>query len=423
MAEIKNDPPRWREWLSEKLNPAQPSIASLEPYASPETIVDFEQAYREIEIIHRAVEMVIAACVDTPLKVTGQTPAKKVNKLLNIRPNPFEDRVRFFRRALLDFHLDGNAFFYYDGNDLYLLPANDVEVVPDPYTFVNHYNYLVSNQQSSDFFGYNKQTRKSEAIRFEPNEIIHITSENTTSIFRGTSKLKPLLRLIELYYYMINFQRQFFKNNAIPGFVLTTDNILSKRVKERLLEGWRNSYTTIFDNARHPAILDGGLKIDQFSQVKFQELDFENSIERIQQDMAKALGVPYVLLKSGNNANIDANQKLFYQHTVLPILNQFCSAFMLFFNNGVQIKPDKLTIPALRPDERTQSIYYSTLVNTGIITPNEARVGLGFPSIDGEDSIRVPQNITGSATDATQGGRPPNEESENQIEEGTSDEG
>ena len=336
MAEIKNDPPRWREWLSEKLNPAQPSIASLEPYASPETIVDFEQAYREIEIIHRAVEMVIAACVDTPLKVTGQTPAKKVNKLLNIRPNPFEDRVRFFRRALLDFHLDGNAFFYYDGNDLYLLPANDVEVVPDPHTFVNHYNYLVSNQQSSDFFGYNKQTRKSEAIRFEPHEIIHITSENTTSIFRGTSKLKPLLRLIELYYYMINFQRQFFKNNAIPGFVLTTDNILSKRVKERLLEGWRNSYTTIFDNARHPAILDGGLKIDQFSQVKFQELDFENSIERIQQDMAKALGVPYVLLKGGNNANIDANQKLFYQHTVLPILNQFCSAFMLFFNNGVQ---------------------------------------------------------------------------------------
>ena len=423
MAEIKNDPPRWREWLSEKLNPAQPSIASLEPYASPETIVDFEQAYREIEIIHRAVEMVIAACVDTPLKVTGQTPAKKVNKLLNIRPNPFEDRVRFFRRALLDFHLDGNAFFYYDGNDLYLLPANDVEVVPDPHTFVNHYNYLVSNQESSDFFGYNKQTRKSEAIRFEPHEIIHITSENTTSIFRGTSKLKPLLRLIELYYYMINFQRQFFKNNAIPGFVLTTDNILSKRVKERLLEGWRNSYTTIFDNARHPAILDGGLKIDQFSQVKFQELDFENSIERIQQDMAKALGVPYVLLKSGNNANIDANQKLFYQHTVMPILNQFCSAFMLFFNNGVQIKPDKLTIPALRPDERTQSIYYSTLVNTGIITPNEARVGLGFPSIDGEDSIRVPQNITGSATDATQGGRPPNEESENQIEEGTSDEG
>ena len=79
--------------------------------------------------------------------------------------------------------------------------------------------------------------------------------------------------------------------------------------------------------------------------MKFQELDFEDSIERIQQDMAKALGVPYVLLKV-NNANIDANQKLFYQHTVMPILNQFCGVYVIF-NNGVQIKPDKLTIPAL----------------------------------------------------------------------------
>ena len=90
-------------------------------------------------------------------------------------------------------------------------------------------------------------------------------AENELSIFRGVSKLKPILNLMELYFYMIKFQRQFFKNNALPGFVLTTDNILSKRVKERLLESWRASYTTIFDGARNPAILDGGLKIDEFS--------------------------------------------------------------------------------------------------------------------------------------------------------------
>jgi len=410
--------PAWRQWVAEKLNPAQPSIASLEPYASPETIVDFEQAYREIEVIHRSIEMVINAMCEIPLVVEGTGPAKKINKLLNIRPNPFEDRARPFRRAFLDFHLDGNAFFYYDGEGLYLLPANDVEVVPDAKTFVSHYNYLVSNQQSSDFFGYSKQSRKAEAIQFEPHEIIHVMNENENSIFRGTSKIKPVLRLIEVYYYMINFQRQFFKNNALPGFVLTTDNILSKRVKERLLEAWRSTYTTIFDGARNPAILDGGLKIDEFSTKSFDQLDFENSIERIQQDMAKALGVPYVLLKSGNNANIDANQKLFYLHTVIPLLNQFCSAFSHFFNSGVTIRPERLAVPALQPDNRTQAVYYSTLVNTGIITPNEAREGLRFPKLEGNDTIRVPQNITGSATDATQGGRPSQEESDS-IEEVT----
>ena len=403
----------FRGWLAEKLNPAQPSIASLEPYASPETITDFEQAYREIEVVHRSVEMVINACVEIPLIVEGSSPAKKVNRMLNYKPNPFEDRVRLFRRAFLDFMLDGNAFFYYDGQDLFLLPANDVEVVPDSQTFVSHYNYLVHNQQANDFYGFGagKTTRKSEAIRFEPHEIIHIYTENENSIFRGVSRLKAILGLMEVYYYMIKFQRQFFKNNALPGFVLTTDNILSQRVKQRLLEAWRSTYTTIFDGARNPAILDGGLKIDKFSTVNFDQLDFENSIERIQIDMAKAIGVPYVLLKSGNNANIEANQKLFYLHTVLPILNQFTSAFQHFFNGGVTIRPDRLSVPALQPDNRTQAVYYSTLVNTGIITPNEAREGLRFPKLEDNDTIRVPQNITGSATDATQGGRPPTGES------------
>ena len=50
-----------------------------------------------------------------------------------------------------------------------MLPANDVEVVPDERTFVSHYNYLVTNQQSSDIFGFNRgaQSKKQESIQFE----------------------------------------------------------------------------------------------------------------------------------------------------------------------------------------------------------------------------------------------------------------
>lgn len=407
---MAKDVSRFRQWLSEKLNPAQYAISSSESVAMPESILEYQEAYQEIELINRAVDMIINAFVEIPFIVEGSSPAKKVNNLLNNRPNPFEDRVRLFRRACLDYILDGNVFFYYDGSSLFLLPANDVQVHPDPKTFVSHYTYTVSsrNDDYSSFFGA-KQTTRDDGIRFETNEIIHIMAENEDSIFRGTSKIKPLLGLIELYYYMIKFQKQFFKNNAVPGFVLQTDNVLSKKVKDRLLESWSQNYSTIFDGVRNPAILDGGLKVDSFSNISFDKLDFENSIERIQQDMAKALGVPYVLLKSGNNANIDANQKLFYLHTVIPILTQFCSAFSHFFNNSIEIRPDRLAVPALQPDNKTQATYYTTLVNTGIITPNEARAGLRFEPLSGHDEIRIPQNITGSATDPTQGGRPKDE--------------
>jgi HK97 family phage portal protein len=192
--------------------------------------------------------------------------------------------------------------------------------------------------------------------------------------------------------------------------VLTTESVLNTKIKERLLQSWRNSYATIFEGARSPAILDGGLKIDKFSDINFQSLDFESSVDRLEQDMAKAMGVPYVLMKSGNNANIAANQVLFYEHTVLPIVLMFASAFAHYFNS-VRIMPDRTVITALQPDLRTQSQSYVSLVNSGIITPDEARAKLGFKTLDTPETniIRLPQNITGSAVNPDVGGRPTNE--------------
>ena len=191
-------------------------------------------------------------------------------------------------------------------------------------------------------------------------------------------------------------------------FFITTENVLSEKMKRRLLEQWYANYSAIFNGARSPAILDGGLKVDKFSNVNFKELDFENSIERLQQDMSKALGVPYILLKSGNNANISQNQLLFYIHTVLPILQQFASAFNHFFNTELIIEPDRLAIKALRPDLKIQAQYWATLVNTGIATVNEAREELRLDLLNGEEhnNIRVPQNIVGSAVNPSIGGRP-----------------
>jgi len=399
--------PAWREWVAEKLNPAQPSLAAAQPYVSPEVVADYKQAYREVEVVNRSIELIINGLIEIPIIVEGGGPVKKVDKLLNRAPNPFEDRVKLFRRAFLDYLIDGNAFFYYDKTNLYVLPANDMEVIPDRKTFISHYNFLIRNIQQSSVYSYNRQTTRQDThLKFDPDEIIHVKADNEDSIYRGAPRLKSIKRLIELYYYLINFQRQFFKNNGVPGIVLQTDSVLSPKVKERVLEQWRQNYSTIFGGARSPAILDGGLQISPFGQIKFSELDFEASVERVQQDIAKALGVPYVLLKSGNNANIHANQVLFYNHTIMPILEQFCSSIAHFFGPDMIIRPDRTAVSSLRADEKVQALYYSTLVNTGILTPNEAREGLRYGPLDGHNDIRIPQNITGSAVDSSQGGRP-----------------
>lgn len=404
-------------WLA-KFNRAQPSISANETEVAPDNIVDLQLAYQQIEVINRSVELIINGLAEIPF-VVEDGPEKKINKLLNVRPNPFEDRQRVFRALFLDFILDGNAFIYYDqeqeGGALYRIPANDVTIITDPKFYIKYYEYIPSSglpDEDSFFLGKPKKTTGgSNAVIFTRKEIIHVKADSDTSVYRGDSKLKSLERLIELYNAMISFQRQFFKNNAVPGFVLATDNVLSNKIKLRLLEEWKANYSTLFKGARSPAILDGGLKIDKFSDVNFRELDFENSVDRIQQDMAKALGVPYVMLKSGNNANISNNQVLFYLHTILPILDQFASAFTHRFM--AKVTADKFSVTALRPDTKAQALYFSTLVNGGIITPNEAREGLRFSIRDKEgedcDCIRIPQNITGSATNPAVGGRPADE--------------
>jgi hypothetical protein len=72
------------------------------------------------------------------------------------------------------------------------------------------------------------------------------------------------------------------------------------------------------------------------------------------------------------------------------------------------------SVSALQPELKDQAAYYQTLVNAGIITANEARTELRYPTMSGHDEIRIPANIAGSAADPTQGGRPSGTPNDNQ---------
>jgi len=132
------------------------------------------------------------------------------------------------------------------------------------------------------------------------------------------------------------------------------------------------------------------------------------------------MGVPPILMDGGNNANIRPNHRLYYLETVLPIVRKLNHALERYF--GFRIDEDVHGVPALQPELRDQAAYYATLVNTGIMTPNEVRDAMNMESIDGHDDLRVPANIAGSAADPSEGGRPPEEEeTEENTNEQTSD--
>lgn len=379
--------------VEEKLNPAQGYYGN-ETQPTREKYTSYERAYEDLEIVNRGVNLIVddAAAVKTTVNppssglrgIAKGVKRARVDLLLNKEPNPFQDISTFRRNLMTDFLLDGNIFIYFDGVHLYHLPANKMTIHADKETYIEKYTFQ-------------------EKVTYSPDEIIHVKDNSFYSIYRGVSRLKPALRTMVLMKNMREFQDNFFKNGAIPGLVLKSPNTLSEKIKERMMVSWQARYNPSA-GGRRPLILDGGIEVDKLTNTTFKDLDFQDAIAENEKIILKALGIPPILLDSGNNANIRPNMRLYYLETILPIVRSLNHALERYF--GFEIIEDISDVPALQPELRDAAAYYTSLVNGGIISPAEAREKLGFPVIEGTEEIRVPANIAGSAANPSEGGRP-----------------
>jgi HK97 family phage portal protein len=382
--------------LLNKLNPAQEDIVgdygthhgpSNKHYSN-------SKAYKDMQVVNRGVNLIIDSASQIKLDIGDSLPTfvagtrlrvKKLDILLNFTPNQFLTNEEFLRNIYLDLIVEGDAFIYYDGASLFNLPALNVEVMADDKAFIKGYRYGTTD--------------------FKPNEVIHIRESSAESIFTGTSRLDSCKDNISTLSAMLEYQKNFFKNSAIPGLIITTPNPLSPRKKERLLESWRQKFNPK-SGGRSPMLLDGDFKVENMNKYNFNELDFVQSSKEQEAAILKALGVPPILLDSGNNANISPNLRMFYINTVLPLVTKVTQSFERYF--GYDLKPVTQDVLALQPELRELANFHSTLVNAGIITRNESRAKLRYPYSDSEiaDELVLPANVAGSAASANLGGKP-----------------
>ena len=154
------------------------------------------------------------------------------------------------------------------------------------------------------------------------------------------------------------------------------------------------------------------MKAKTVSTAKMTDLAFNESVSEAEKKVAVALGIPPILLDSGNNANIKPNLELLFYLTILPMLRKFESVFEYFFARDLELSIFK--VPALKPDQKEQAERITSLVNNGIITGNEGREILRLEPIEEEvmKKIRIPANVAGSATGVAgqEGGKPSNKE-------------
>lgn len=393
----------WLTSIVNKLNPVQSAIARDEgEQSSTQTkILTVTNAYDLIEVVNRCVNLTVDnACmvnydVGASYKFTAVYPGvrqTRLQELLNFRPNPFMDISTFRRLCIMDLLVDGNAFIYFDGQSLYHVPAYLVTIVPDEQGYVHSYEYGALT---------------GGGFIYKANQIIHIKDNSVSSTYRGDSRINSALESLYSREAMLNFQKSFFDNGTAMGMIIETDNILSSRMKERQEREWQVKYNPKRGNGK-PIILDGGMKAKSTASSNFKEMAFTDSIQDMEKKVCVALGIPPLLLDSGNNANIKPNLELWFYTTIIPMLRKFESALEYYFAYDIKMSTDK--VPALLPDLKAEAERITALVNNGIITGNEGRAMLRLDAIDEEqmNKIRIPANVAGSATGVSgqEGGRP-----------------
>lgn len=399
-----------RQKLHQKLNPGQRYIA-MEAGSHVGTnqtrLRTVENAYNLMEVVNRCVNLIVdlGADVEYDVKeklqfspVASAVRAKSLNTLLNSRPNPYMDINTFRRLLFIDLLLEGNVFVHYDGVHMYHVPAKDMEILTNEKTFVSGYLY-------------------SSTTEFTADEIIHIRDNSASSEYReyrGRSRINSALRTILTHETALDFQSKFYDNGTMIGLIIETESVLSSKLKDRKEVEWTQKFNPKSSQGR-PMILDSGMKARSVNTNSFRDIDFNDSMEVMEKRICKALGVPHILLDSGNNANLRPNMELLFSTTVLPMTRKFEAQFEYFF--GYDIGLSVHNVMALRPDLKAESDRYSSLVNNGIMTGNEARRALRMEQLDEEimDKIRIPANIAGSATGVTgqEGGKPPSNDEDN----------
>jgi HK97 family phage portal protein len=389
------------EKIYTKLNPAQPQIKNEEPGGGRTTKDPYtlSQAYREIAVVNRIVNLWVDAAAEVTYDVKDRlgftayatnVQQSKLRSLLNHRPNPFMDISTFKRLLFLDFIMEGSAFIYWDGSALYHIPAANVEVVLDKKKYINHFKY-----------------GKTE---FKPNEIIYIKDNayyGQSVTASGFGRLSSCLDDIKRLKKLAEFKEKFYDNGAVIGLVIETDQLLSKKHKQRYEEE-----TAIRYNPRtgktNVLVLDAGFKAKPITTNGFKDLGTTEDQKNLTKNVCTAMGVPEILLDSGNNANLRPNIDLLYSMSIIPNIKKFESAIEFFF--GLDIKPMTDEIMALSPDRKALAEYVTSIVNNGIATGDEGRAILRMEPIGSDEmtKIRIPQNISGSATGVSgqEGGKP-----------------
>lgn len=290
-----------------------------------------------------------------------------------LKPNEEQSQFDFVHQLVTSLAVYGVAYMYAPaGSDglpleMRVLPPKLVRPVVNPDTAIREYDI-------------NKKIFTSDDIR-------QIDWLRLAGSLVGMAPIEVLRNTIGVSLAMDRFLAQFYGEGAIPSSVLESDKPITSEQAGVLRDSWEDSHW----KRRKPAVLSNGLRWRPIvtSAADSQMLEHREAIVR---DIARAYRIPQHLINgSGGDSqtyqNVESAGINFVRHTLLPWMRRIEDAISesLPLDERVRFNADEF----LRADLRTRVMAQQTQIQSGTLTPNEARAVEGREPYEGGDAFAM----------------------------------
>ena len=223
--------------------------------------------------------------------------------------------------------------------------------------------------------------------RLLDGDVLHIRARSDAGII-GRSVLARAAGPIREGLALAETASATFANGARPSGVLTSPSYLNEAQRKRFDSEFVSKLTGAMNSGRVP-LLEGGWTYTpvamSFLDAQFQELRGLNT-----EQVCNMFSVPSILLHSGQRVVSDLSPftTAFAQHCLAPL----CVAIEAEFDAAVLPPGMHLNLDLdglMRGSFSATVAALCALLQSGAVTANDTRLELGFPPIDGGDTLRT----------------------------------
>lgn len=328
--------------------------------------------------VYGAVNIIANAIQAVPWKIINgrgeELPDHPLARVLR-RPAPLSTYIDLIRRTVIHLELMGESYWVLNTNRYGML--KEILILPNPRLVRKVIN------RNGEFVGIIYGLGREE-VSFKVDELVFLRYPHPFKMYDGYPPLRAVMDDVITDAEMRNFQKHFFKNNAVPPMVIETDAPLTDKQKDLLLKKWERLYRGS-DKAGRVAILSR-MKVQPIT-LSPQEIQFLES-RRFSRDLIlQVWGIPpskLGIVEDVNRANAEANDFTFAKEVILPRLSMIESYIQtqiverFFDRDGITFRFES-PIPA---DKEYELRKTDVFLRNAVLSPNEVRVREGLTPKD-----------------------------------------